>query len=551
MALLSDNTVQQPKPQAISQGAPGLVGQGNSLSQPIKAVASAVGQNTSQFPMGFNAPNLAQSQGPQMTNSLPGASLFTPTGGALVPKQVAKTALTAQPHVDTATPQPFSSYINNTIQTPGGGKITASQADGVSNYTPAQSFSIANNPHVPQDSLTGNNSMNDVMKAHSTYQDLFNALSQSQGYNQNYIGALNRQYGAQAQGAQLSLNQTGINSALVSKLAPTTQDYINNPNAYNAGGVTSQAQALNGQEQAINAMAQGANSVQQLAANQALNTQQLARTGQIASAQTQLQYNPASITAQNALQQANSYATNHLDAGILPYNLTGMTPEQYQQYAAQKAQQSGSFQAGYLNQYSTPGGGTGLYNKLNAANSMTQNSDGSLSLVSGAAATLGDSARSQFSDLQTQYNNVAVPATAADKDYSLIEGMMKSASINDNSVPIFNAIGNAVNSKVLSPGSQQAFRDAVSRLNLNYAKIAGDQSGSVAGVNQSAEELNPDTLNASQLEEVHSALSSSANNLMNSTHSQMQAMLQQTGGQQQAPTVSAGNQQTYGSSWNF
>lgn len=474
----------------------------------------------------------------------------TPSGGlSFDPSKISPTTGTSPKSQPFDARSDLMSTIVKNYTTPNGGTVTLGGDGTVHGHTPAAGFKIDTNSQVPSNYLVP---QGNLQQAHSAYSDLVNGVAAAQGYSPQYLGALNQQYAAQAQGAQLSLNQAGINSALVSRGAPTTQDYLSNPTLYNAGGVTSQAQALNAQEQNTNSMAQGVNAVQQLAANQALNTQQLARTGAISSAQTQLQYSPAGISGQNALSQANSLQQSHPDAGIVPYAQSGMTPEQYQQYAMQKVAQSPSYRAQFQSTFTTPGGGTGIRNALDSS-SLPKNSDGTMSLVTGAAAAAGSSAASNYNALATQVNNLSVPYKAANDDFTAMLDYMDQAGINDNGIPAIDQIKNKMDAGLLAPGAQGKFQTYIQSLRAKYATLLGATGENPNAATDNATSLIPDRLGRADMEMIRDGLNINGQNIINATQSRAAELYNSLSGgtPQSNPSLGASSAPNVANSWNF
>lgn len=437
-------------------------------------------------------------------------------------------------------------YTHTGSQTPNGGTVSINGNGTASGYSPSGGYSIDTSGTAPSSALTGQNTASGLQNSYNSYADLVNGVSQAQGYNQNYIGALQSQYGAQTQGAQLGLNQAqyGMNSANIN---------ANYATGIGTTGLTgSQAQTLTGQEQALNAqgqagntLAQAGNSIQQLAANQALNTQQLARTGAISAAQTQLQYSPEGISGQNALNQVNALQQAHPDAGIIPYASSGMSPEEYQQYAMNQVAHAPSFQAQYQTQYSTPGGGTGIYNKLNVGG-LPQNQDGTISLVNAGQAALGGANASALTTQVQNYNNVQTSFNTANKTLGTMIQFMQQNGINDNSLPILNQLNNKVKAGLLQPGVIAAYQADIAELDTNYSTILA-RGGSVAGTNDAAAKLiNPD-LKPADLQQVLGQLTQNGKNALDAAGGQISQLTGQLGGQSSG--YSGGSTQNSSSGW--
>lgn len=418
-----------------------------------------------------------------------------------------------------ATPQGGASglaqytYSNN--QTPGGGNLTTNANGSPVGYAPSGGYSIDTSSSAPVSAL-GNNTYAGLQNSHNSYSDYVNALSQAQGYSPQYIQALQGQQGAQLQGAQLGLNSAMLNSNL----------YTGN----NLPGDTlSYAQGATAKAQAQNTLEQSQNSIQQLGANQALNTAQLARTGNISAAQTQLQYSPEAITAQNALNQVNTLQQAHPDAGIIPYNNSGMSPEEYQQYAMKQILNADSFKAQYQNTYTTAGGGTGIYNKLDTSG-LQHNSDGTISLVNDGAAITGAADKTAASTLTGQINSLTPAYNAANQDFTYLTNFMQSAGINQSNIPAINQVQQAVKAKALDPGALAEFKAGIASLRTNYAALLGSRGETPTQAGSDAQSLVPDTLSPAQLTQVQNALNVNGKNIIDANQSQLQNILSRYGG---------------------
>ena len=389
------------------------------------------------------------------------------------------------------------------------------------------------------------------MNQQRSLQDYVNAVAQANGYSPQYISALQGQYGAQTQGAQLGLNQAeyGLQNAALNSNYYTGNNLPGDTLSY-AQGATAKAQAQNTLQQAGNTVGQAENSIQQLSANQALNTAQLQRTGNIAGAQAQLQYSPGAVSQQNALAQYNALQQQYPSAGLPPVDPNGDLYAQLQA-AHQTVAQSPAYQAQFQSTYSTPAGGTGIYNKLNTG-SLPQNSDGTVSLVSGAAATAGGTAATNYNQLATQYNGLVVPYTAANNDFTAMTNFMQKAGINaDTSTPLINQVTNAVKANVLDPSAVAVFKTYIASLRTNYAQLLGARGETPTQAGADANTLVPDTLNVQGMQQVQQALNTNGKNIIDATGNQMSGLYQtiQGGGPQNSQFNPGG--QTGGNIYDF
>lgn len=418
----------------------------------------------------------------------------TSTGGiSFNPSMASGYSAPATTQTSTATLKPdLNSFIIQNNPTPNGGTVTTTGANP-SGYTPAQGFSIDTSSPIPSSALSGNYTSADLSQSHNQYSDYVNALAQAQGYSPDYVQAYQAQQQAQLQGATLNSNfYTGNN------LPGDTLSY--------AQGATAKAEAQN--------------TLQQTEANIALNTQQLARTGNIASAQTQLQYAPAAVAGQNAINQYNALQQQYPNASIPEYN-NSLSPALNQQIAQELVANSPAYRAQFQSQYQTAAGGTGIYNKLDTGG-LQQNSDGTISLVSDAAKALGAGQSASVQSNIDIYNKLAPAYKAANDDFTALTSFMQNAGLNQSNVPILNQVQNAVNAKVLDPGAVGAYNSYIQSLRSNYANLLAARTGSVAGVNDEANSLIPNNLTVSQLQLVKDALNANGQNILNATQQQIQ-----------------------------
>lgn len=448
-----------------------------------------------------------------------GALAFNPQNAPAIGKSpVVPNAQITQP----SAAQSLLQLVPDFSRTPNGGTLQTDSNGSPVAYSGPAGFKIDTSGPIPSNILSNDVGPYDIQNKLLQYQDYVNALAKAQGYSPDYINALQGTYGAQTRGAELSLNQAELNSNLYTgnNLPGDTINY--------AQGATAKAQAQNTLEQA-------ANSIQQLGANQALNTAQLARTGNIAAASTQLQYSPVGMAGSNAINQYNSLQQQHPDANIPPYN-PQLSPAQNQQIAQALVSQSGSYRAQFLQTYQTPGGGTGLFNKLGAG-LLNQNPDGTLSLVSGAEAAMGNANASALGKLTSTYNELAPAYKAANDDFTYINQFMQKAGLNQQDIPVINQVQNAINAKALNPGAAAAFKSAIQSLRSNYANLLAARTGSVQGVNQEAQQLIPDNLTIKQLTQVQNALNANGQNILNATTDQISKLTSQIGGGQRTQTT--------------
>lgn len=381
----------------------------------------------------------------------------------------------------------LSQFINQSYTTPNGGSLTTTGGAGgsVTGYTSPTGYSIDTSGSVPSSVLGSGTSYGDVTQQQEQYQDYVNALAQAQGYSPQYLQALQQQYGTQAKSALLGVNQAGYgaNSANINANVATGNGYTgySTDQANTQGGIL---QSLNSQGLSQNQVAQALNTQQGTQAGINLNTQQLARTGNIASAQSQLQYNPIAVAGQNALGQFNNLQQVFPDANIPSYDST-KSPAENQQIAMQAVQKAPSFQT------KTPAGQA-------EATSLVQQ--------------------------ETNLNNISVPFNSAKSDFSAMIDFMQKNRINDNSVPLVNQVQNAVNANLLAPGAVSAFQSYIQSLRANYTTLLGARGETPTDAGNSALKLIPDNLNIPQLQQVQSALNTNGQNVIDATQKQIDAL---------------------------
>lgn len=467
----------------------------------------------------------------------------TPTGGITFPQTVAS-ATSAPAHtasVQQAQPQSLADYIQHTTSLPGGGSVTGT-SQGVNNYTPSQSYSIDTSGSVPSSALTSTNTMGTLGQSYNKYQDLVNGLSQAQGYSPDYIAAQNAQYAAQTQGAQLGLNSAALNSNLYTgnNLPGDTMNY--------AQGATAKAQAQNTLQQAEQGIAQ-------LSANQALNTQQLARTGNIAAAQTQLSSSPAGMAGQNAINQYNTLQQSYPGANIPEYN-TALSPEQNQQIANYIVSNSPAYKAGFQSTYQTPGGGTGIYSKLDVGSGgLQQNQGGGYTLVPAAAAALGTANANIVNSSLSNLSTINAAIDSSKKTLDTTTQFMNQNGLNQSDTPILTQIQNKFKDQTTQRGYIAGLNADLNTLRSDYSQFLIGRGGSIAGTGPNSPEVMqaiPDNISPAQLKTLVGQMQQDGQNTADAVSNQVnQALKGISSGQ--APQQSQQTQGTTGSGsvWDF
>lgn len=489
-------------------------GSANAYFQPTQVFNPAPVNNTNvasallgKGPLVASGQSSLNAGAPKVT-SLGGATFTPPTASP----SISQTQSESKPDL--------MSFLNRNVATPGGGTATFN-GNNISGYTAPPNYKI-NTGNIDSSHLNGSSSMSDLASKYGTYSDYFNALQQANGYSPAYQQAYGNQNQAQ-------FNQAQVPAALNSPRLPQLGNYLNNPGAY-SGDTQGYAQAVQGQESA-------AAGVQSTEANIAMGVQQLARQGNIAQAQVGFQNSPTVIAAQQAMGSYNSLAAANPSANLPPFD-PNQDPIAQLNLARQQIAQSPAFQSQFQSTYATPGGGTGIYNKLNSGQ-LPQSSDGTLSLVSGAAAASGGSAATNYNALATQVNNLSVPYKAANDDFSAMTKFMQQAGINDANLPIANQIKNKINAGILNPGAQAEFQTYIQSLRAKYTQLLGAVGETPTDAGNNATTLIPTNLNIADMQKIQEGLNTNGKNIIDATQSRAQQLYQslQTGQPQSAPNL--------------
>lgn len=407
----------------------------------------------------------------------------------------------------------LAQYTYSNSSTPGGGNLTMNANGSPVGYAPSAGYSIDTSSSAPVSAL-GNNTYAGLQNSHNSYSDYVNALSQAQGYSPQYIQALQGQQGAQLQGAQLGLDSATLNSNL----------YTGN----NLPGDTlSYAQGATAKAQAQNTLEQSQNSIQQLGANQALNTAQLARTGNISAAQTQLQYSPEGMAGHNSIDQYNALQQQYPAAAIPAYN-PALSPETNQQNAQELVANSPAYRSQFQSTYTTPGGGTGIYNKLDLSG-LQQNQDGNYQLVSGAAAALGSAQAGVVNNSLSNLSKINSAIESSTKTLSTTQQFMNQYGLNQTGVPIITQIQNAAGKQIPDKaGAIAALNVDLNTLRSDYSQFLIGRGGSVAGTGpDSAEVTNaiPNNASPAQLQQIVQQMQQGGENTATAVNNQIQQAL--------------------------
>lgn len=458
-------------------------------------------------------------QGPSGINpSLP----KTPQGGinfgAIAPATVTSpstfNALTSPVAAQPPKATSLAGYITSTSPTPSGGSITMTGGNPTS-YSAPQPFTINTSGPVNSDILSNPITSGDISNRRNQYLDYVNGLAQAKGYSPDYVSALQATQAAQLRNAQLEGN-------LATGMTPgDTQAY--------ASGITARAQSLN--------------SIQSLAAQQALQAQELIRQGNIAGASAIVDaYKPQPVspgsslispaTGQTMYGGAGAYsdyqaqqtyfnlAQNFPDAQIPAYN-PQLSAQQNLQIAQQSAAKSPSFQSRNLVLTQLPDGSYGYVQK----NQLSTGASGGINTL--ISSEQGASAKANASSLaqQTQYFDTTQRAyTTALQNLSVLQQFMQQNNINQSNIPIINQLQNKVKAAALDPGVIAAFQSSLAGLRAEYSQVLARGGARSVETDNEAKSLIPDDLNPSQLQTVTAQLNKEGANAVNEARSQIQAI---------------------------
>lgn len=381
------------------------------------------------------------------------------------------------------TPQGLGQYNSQTTTTAGGGTMTYNPQNGeVMSYQPSGGYQIDTSGSVPSDALSSGSTPNSVMNQQGSYSDYVNALAQAQGYSPQYIAAQQGVWQGQANAATLGEEPYAAAGNPLGLHLGDTMGYANS--AIGAAGA--------------------ANTAQETESQIALAGQQLARTGNIAAASTELQSSPTGIAASQAITAYQNLQTQYPGAGIPPFDPNQDPVQQYANAQALVAQ-SPAYQAGFQSTYQQPGGGTGIYSKLNL-NGLQQNQDGTYTLVPSAAAALGAANAQNVSNNLQSLSNINGAITSSGQTIQSMTQFMNQYGLNQANIPIVNQVANAVKAQTAPAGAIAALQVDLNTLQSDYAQFLIGRGGSVAGSNQEAAAAIPADISPSQMQMVYSQM---------------------------------------------
>lgn len=382
-------------------------------------------------------------------------------------------------------------------------------ADGSGNIVSPSNFKIDLSRPIESSALGSNLTRSDVRGARKSYEDYVLGLSEAMRYSPEYLRALESTQAGKLRGAELKSNfYTGNN------LPGDTVGY--------AEGFTNRETALN--------------DIRLLGAQQALQTQELIRQGNIEAAKALVQATtPQTVSPGTSLvspfgdvayggtgaysdyQAQQTYfnlAQSFPDALIPAYN-TGLSAQQNLQIAQGLAAQSPSFQARATNVQQLAGGQVVAYNKNTGRYEVIQNA-GDASSINASAASLKEA--------QEYADNVQRAINTADANFTVLSDIMRRAGINDAGSPIINQLNNRLQRKLIGNGDLAAFNSVLASVRAEYAQVLSRGGGVTDTVRREAEEIIPADISLAQLLKVKDAIHTEGQNVINAANAQVQAI---------------------------
>lgn len=422
---------------------------------------------------------------------------------------------------------PPNSSLGYTPATLSNGSIVST--DGNGNVTSPSRFSIDTSGPISSDLLGSGLTRGDLTNTRKTYADYVQGLAQVTQYSPEYLAALEGVQSAQAKDAELQANfYTG-------RAPGDTVDY--------AQGSTARARQLN--------------SLDALGAQQALQVQELVRSGNIEAAKALVTATaPTSVSPGSSLispfdgsatyggagaysdfQAQQTYfnlAQTYPDANIPPYDPALPAQTNYQM-AQTLVAQSPSFNAKYTNIQQLAGGEVIAYNK-------TTGQYENIQTALQASTTTADSA--SLKEAQGYADTVQRSINTADANFTVLANLMKKAGINDTGSPISNQLENKFKRGVIGNGDIAAFNSVLASVRAEYAQVLSRGGGVTDTVRKEANELIPADISLSQLAKVKNAIHTEGENVIQQARGQVQAIQQRLS----QPASTGGGS---GSVWDF
>jgi hypothetical protein len=264
------------------------------------------------------------------------------------------------------------------------------------------------------------------------------------------------------------------------------------------------------------------NDIRGLGAQQALQTQELIRQGNIAGAKALVDASaPASVspgsslvspltgqesysglggyTGVQAIQTYNNLQQTFPDANIPAYN-QAFTPQQNLQIAQQAAQQAPSFQSRNLVPVQLPGGGYTFVNK----NQVVTGSNGQASIISSADAAQAQGYQKVITDLTGQKAQISTAIQTIDNNFPILSDIVKQYKLNTG-VPLYNQFGNMADKNLGSTGIYQ-LNSIVTGLKASISQIIGAGGAVDDKVRAESDNLLPNTASYKVLNDLYAVI---------------------------------------------
>lgn len=396
---------------------------------------------------------------------------------------------------------------------------TPAPAPAMPTQTQPSSFNVPVPKTIPSTALASNVSMADIFARRNSYLDSVNKLAEAQRYSPDYITALRATQQIAQRDAQIRAD------LLTGNMGGDTQGF---------------AEGMAGRQQTFNAL-------QGIGAQNALQTQELMRQGNIAGAKAVADaYAPQSVAPGSSLvspasgdvafggvsaysdyQAQQTYfnlAQSFPDANIPAYN-PALSAQQNMQIAQQAAAQSPSFQSRNLMQVTDPSGAIYFVNK----NQLQTNPDGSYTFMGGAQAAQSGADRASLLDQQKYVDTVQRALNTADANFKMLTEIVQKAGINNNS-PIINQLQNKLKSRVIGDQDIAAFNSLITSVRQEYAQVLARGGEVTQGVRDEAGVLIPSDISLAALKKVEETIKAEGQNIVTESQKQVQTIQSRLGG---------------------
>lgn len=487
----------------------------------------------------FPQPN-QQSSGFNPYNTAPAANIASAIGSSIA----------------NAKPATFGAPTPTPLTAPQQGINFNAIQSGQVNYTPTPAapsgFKIAVPATIPQKALSSPSS-GTVAQIHSAYSQAqqYNAL-QGAGTVPNYNPNAPIQSAALDAGAPATTAPAAPTPppnpyaeyakqlASASQYSPEYLSALERLQAAKQQDMQLQANLLNGNvtgdtlgfAQGTTARAQSYNALNENAAANSLQVQELMRQGNIAGAKALVDaYAPQSVSPGSSLvspanggtvfggsgaysdyQAQQTYfnlAQTYPDASIPAYN-PQLSAQQNLQVAQQAAQQSPSFQSRSTIPVTLPGGGYALVNKNQVAG---YRPDGTAIIVSPAQAAQAQGSQQAIASLTKDRADTQAAINAADSNFPLLLQAVKSAGLNTNA-PLVNEINQKIANKTSQSAAMAQLNTLIPSLQTEYSRIIA-RGGSVDDkTRSSAQAIVNGTYTFNQLQAVYNTVKAEGANVV-------------------------------------